>query len=328
MENNMTRIKSLSLEKNWIIIFFMVSALVFVSKSCSQEEPFHKEAQKELEFKPEQVVGIGRIEPKLRILELTSEVPGTVKEIHSKPGDFIKKGQIILTLSNSIEKLKVEQKKAQIKTQQSRIKAAEAALSAVKIRTENARINFMRSQSLYKNNAETKNYFDKVKTEYEALLEETKRLGAELVAAKDLLSQERIDLDLARQELSLKSVEALSNGQILSLDITVGSFLSTGRSFGSFAPESPMIARCEIDELFADQIRVDQKAHIRRQGEIKVLAEGEVSFAGPYLRRKSIFSDEVDELVDRRVREVEIRLDQEKVLLIGSRVECVIDVKE
>jgi len=147
-----------------------------------------------------------------------SEWEYTVREIHFKPGDFIKKGQIILTLSNSIEKLKVEQKKAQIKTQQSRIKAAEAALSAVKIRAENARINFMRAQSLYKNNAENKNYFDKVKTEYEALLEETKRLGAELVAAKDLLSQERIDLDLACQELSLKSVEALSSGQILSLD--------------------------------------------------------------------------------------------------------------
>ena len=308
----------------WVVILITAGLIFF--NSCSQKETPPTEMQRSLNYEPEQVVGIGRIEPELRILDLTSEVPGIVKEINFDPGDLVEKGQIILSLISNIEEARAEQKKAQIRTQKSRILAAEAALSTVKIRTENARINFMRAKSLYEKNAETKNYFDQAKTEYDAFLEETKRLEAELIAAKDLLNQERVGLELAQQELSRKSIKALTSGQLLSLDITVGSFLSAGRAFGSFAPQSPLIARCEIDELFADRIKVGQQAHIRKQGETKVLAEGEVLFVGPYLRRKSIFSDEVDELVDRRVREVEISLKKEDGLLIGSRIECVIEL--
>ncbi len=310
----------------WVVFSIIVG--IMISSSCSQQEPLPEERDRALDYELEQVVGIGRIEPQLRILDLTSEVSGIIKEINFSSGDSVKKGQTILSLVSSVEQIKAEQKKAQIQTQKSRILAAEAALSTVKIRTENARVNFMRAKSLYEKNAETKNYFDKAKTEYDALLEETKRLEAELVAAKDLLNQERVGLKLAQKELSRKSIKALTNGQILSMDITVGSFLSSGRAFGTFAPQSPLIARCEIDELFADQIKVGQEAHIRKQGETKVLAEGKVSFVGPYLRRKSIFSDEVDELVDRRVREVEISLEEGADLLIGSRIECVIELKE
>lgn len=307
------------------LFLVLITFGLLISASCSQKNPpSPEETERSLNYEPEQVVGIGRIEPKLRILNLTSEVPGKIKEINFNPGDSVEKGQTILSLVSIVEQARVEQKKAQIQTQKSRILAAEAALSAVKIRTENARVNFMRARSLYEKNAETQNYFDKTKTEYEALLEETKRLEAELVAAKDLLNQEKVGLELAKKELSLKSIKALSSGELLSLDITVGSYLFAGRAFGTFAPQSPLIARCEIDELFADQIKVGQEAHIRKQGETKILVEGVVSFVGPYLRRKSIFSDEVDELVDRRVREVEISLEEEDDLLIGSRIECVI----
>jgi multidrug efflux pump subunit AcrA (membrane-fusion protein) len=310
-----------------VLFLFLITAGLIISASCSQNETLSpSELERSLNYEPEQVVGIGRIEPKLRILDLTSEVPGIVKEINFFPGDLVKKKQIILSLVSTLEKARVEQKKAQIQTQKSRIMAAEAALSAVKIRTENARVNFMRAKSLYEKNAETKNYFDQAKTEYDALLEETKRLEAELVAAKDLLNQERVTLELAQKELSLKSVKAISNGKLLSLDITVGSYLYAGRAFGAFAPQSPLIARCEIDELFADQIKVGQEAHIRKQGETRRLVEGMVSFVGHYLRRQSIFSDEVDELVDLRVREVEISLENGTELLIGSRIECVIEL--
>jgi len=311
-----------------VLIFFILTAALILYPSCSQKEPVSEENGEEWDFKPERVVGVGRIEPEARILEFTSEVPGIVKEIHFKPGDVIQEGSVLLTLSNSVEQARVEQKKAKIQTQKSRILAAEAALSSVQIQAENARANFMRAKTLYERNAGTKKDFDQSQSEYEALLEDTKRLEAEQVAAKDLLYQEQLDLEVARRELSLKSVKTLSSGQLLSLDITLGSFLHTGEAFGTFAPESPLIARCEIDELFADRVKVGQKAYIRKQGETEALAEGRVSFAGPSLRRKSIFSDEVDELVDRRVREVEIKLDKGAGLLIGSRVECVISIEE
>jgi len=54
---------------------------------------------------------------------------------------------------------------------------------------------------------------------------------------------------------------------------------------------------------------------------------GKVILAAPYLRKKSLFSDKVDNLEDRRVREVRVQLDSTETLLIGSRVECIIELK-
>jgi hypothetical protein len=54
------------------------------------------------------------------------------------------------------------------------------------------------------------------------------------------------------------------------------------------------------------------------------ITTGTVSFAAPYLREKSLFSDRVSDQVDRRVREVHIGLKPSDGLTIGSRVEAVI----
>ena len=94
-----------------------------------------------------------------------------------------------------------------------------------------------------------------------------------------------------------------------------------------FAPEGPVMAITEIDELFADKVKVGQPAFVRAQGDTVVLATGKVILAAPYLRKKSLFSDKADNLEDRRVREVRVQLDSSETLLIGSRVECIIELK-
>jgi len=57
-----------------------------------------------------------------------------------------------------------------------------------------------------------------------------------------------------------------------------------------------------------------------------ILAEGEVIYLSPYLKKKSLFSDNSANMEDRRVREVRIRLNGNSNLLINSRVEAVIDL--
>jgi len=52
-----------------------------------------------------------------------------------------------------------------------------------------------------------------------------------------------------------------------------------------------------------------------------------VILASPYLRKKSLFADNSANLEDRRVREVRVQLDNPENVLIGARVECIIDVQ-
>ena len=319
--------KFFKLRSRLFVILHMIMIFLLMS-SCGSKKEDQKDTSQVLDMTPTQVFGLGRIEPELKILNLTSETSGVVTQIYFQPGDIVPQGLTIVELSNAIEKARVEQAAARIQTQFSQIKAAKAALAALKIKTENAKLTFERAKKLYEQDAETKFNYDLAKTEYESLLEEIKRLEAGVIAAQNLLKQYQADQKLAQAELNRKFITALTDGQLLSLDITLGSLISPEKPFGTFAPQSPLTAWCEIDELFASEVSAGQKAYVRYLGTTDALAWGKVTFAGPYLRKKSIFSDEVGDLEDRRVREVRITLEPDASLLFGSRIECVILLKE
>lgn len=276
------------------------------------------------DFQVNQVVGIGRIEPELKILNLTSESSGIIQKLVAEPGTYVAQGQIIIELVHDIEQAKVDQASARIQTQVSRITAAQALLASAKIRAENARINYERMKNLFEQNAVPQKDYDDAQSAYAALAEEVNRIEADLLSTQSLLKEYQADLRMARVELAQKCVVAAAAGQVLSLDVTIGSFIAAGVPFGTFAPASPLTAWCEIDELFAGQVQTGQKAYVRSQGMTDTLATGQVSFVGPFLRKKALFSDDVGSLEDRRVRELRIRLESGTHLLIGSRVECVI----
>ena len=122
-------------------------------------------------------------------------------------------------------------------------------------------------------------------------------------------------------------MKAPVNGTLLSLEVSKGEYISPSQIIGEFAPEGPLMALTEIDELFASKIKLGQRAKIRNQGKEEVIAEGTVVLTSPYLRKKSLFSENSSNLEDRRVREVRVQLDSASNILIGSRVECWIDVK-
>jgi len=306
----------------------LATLAVGFTAGCRPKTNSPPESKPKMDMTPIQVVGLGRIEPELKILDLQSEVSGIVTGIFFHGGDVVAKGQTFVELSSAIEKARLEQKAAQVQSQRSQIDAARAALGSARARTENARLSFSRAKILTEQDAQAKSIFDTAKAEYESLLEDVKRLEAGVLAAEDILKQDQADQRLARAEHDRRFIKARSDGQILSLDITVGSLISPEKPFGTFAPNSPLIARVEIDEMFAGLIRPGQKAYVRAPGMTEALAQGKVTFAGPSLRKKSLFSDDVGSLEDRRVREIWITLDPGSGILFGTRVEGVIFLKE
>ncbi len=317
-----------SLKYVYFIFILMGVVICFGFMNGCNEEQVTLESSIDEDFIPDHIVGIGRIEPELRILDLNTEVSGIVTQIYFKPGDFISEGQTIIELSNTIEEARLEQEVAKIQIQINEIEAAEAALASTRVKKENAEVSYDRAKKLFEENVEAKSEYDRAKTEFESLAEDIKRLEALVVSARNRLKQYQADKKLAQAEYNRKIIIAPKDGQLLAVDITLGSLVSPEAPFGTFALKSPLTARCEIDELFADQVKVGQEAFVRFQGKSEPIAKGKVSFAGPYLRKKSIFSDEVGELEDRRVREVWIRLEEGTELLFGTRIECVIHTEK
>lgn len=314
-------------QRKRMISLFVSMVLLFIIAGCGAKKTEQSKAEiPTSKIEPDQVFGIGRIEPELKILELTSETTGIIKAIYFQPGDLVSQDQKIIELTNDIEQAQVSQAAAKVKVQLSEIDAAEARLAGTKIMADNAKVNFERAKNLFDQNAEAERALDDARTEYESLAQQIKQVEAEVVTAQNLLKQYQAEYHLAQAELNRKFISAPTDGQVLSLDVTIGSLISMGQVFGTFAPKSALSAWCEIDELFAPSVQIGQQAYLRSQGMADTLAWGEVSFVGPYLRKKSIFADDVGELEDRRVREVRILLDPKAEILFGTRVECVIFV--
>lgn len=293
--------------------------------ACSKSDPKPGPAVKAVTpADVDNVMGIALIEPGKRIAQLGQSQSGTVKEIFAAPGAQLKAGQDILTLESSLESAQVSQASARIGTQGDAIAAAEANSEVIRTRLAKAKADLQRDEKLFSGNAITEQARDNSRAQVDQLEQELKASIAAAKQQRARANELRSDLNYYQTLLGRSTLKAPADGTLLSLDIRVGEFLDGRTSVGEFAPDGPVIALTEIDELYASQVKTGQKAYIRTQGKADTLSTGTVVLASPYLRKKSLFSDNPSNLEDRRVREVHVQLDKPESVLIGARVECII----
>lgn len=274
-----------------------------------------------------EVVGIANVEPLQRILTLTPEATGIVKKINIEINQKVKKGDILFVLDNTTELAQFHQAESKLATQLAVIEKNNASLKTAESNVANAKVNADRSQNLFASNAITKKQLEDEQLNYETKKLQLESSKTDVQQAQKRLAELKSDVEYYQTILDKKTVRAPLNGTILSVDTKLGANVTTSTSLSDFAPEGPVMAITEIDELFADKVKVGQSAFIRAQGDTLILATGKVILAAPYLRKKSLFSDKADNLEDRRVREVRVQLDSSETVLIGSRVECIIELK-
>ncbi|OIN56061.1 HlyD family secretion protein [Arsenicibacter rosenii] len=273
-----------------------------------------------------EVLGIAIIEPEALITELSAETGGLIRDVKVNIGDKLTKGQTILVLDNAVESAQLRQATTKIGTQQDAIEAARQNLNKLRLQLTKAQADLQRDEKLFKGNALTQKELEDSRYTVADVQQQINAAEAELKQSQSRITELRADIGYYNTVQGQKTVKAPADGTLLSLDAKVGQYLTTNQSIGEFAPAGPLIALTEIDELFAIKIKVGQKAIIRPQGSNEVLTTGTVVLTSPYLRKKSLFSDNTGNLEDRRVREVRVKIDEPDKVLIGARVECLIQV--
>ncbi len=298
-------------------------SLVFFLFACKNEAPPPEPPPAGL-LDVQEVVGIAIIEPAARIVGLSAEQGGRVRALRADVGARLKKGQPILELDAAVEQAQAAQANARIATQQDAVKTALENLRILQVKLQKTERDLVRDRALLEKNALTQQEFDNALFAVDDLRQQASAQEAAMRQEQTRAGELRAELAYFQTLLRQKSVRAPADGILLSLDAKVGQYLDTKNAFGEFAPAGPVIALTEIDELFADRVRVGQRAYIRPQGKTDTLSTGVVVLTSPYLRKKSLFSDNPSDLEDRRVREVRVQLDQPDKVLLGARVECVV----
>jgi multidrug resistance efflux pump len=303
----------------------LILSMLFSLFACNQKKEVVAEVQP-VAMEPERIVAIGRVEPEVKITAVGSEVNGVIRDIYVRAGDTLKKGQLLVEFAHDYEDAKRQQILAKVSAQQAEISNVKAQLNVSKIKRDNTSTKLERMEKIVAQGAETVQNLDNLKADYEQTLKEVDRLSAALQTAESRLAEIGADSKVAEADIERRKVKAPADGVILTMDLTKGSVGSMEKSLFEFAPLSPLTVLCEVDELWVNKLQLGQQAIIRTQGTDDQLAKGEVVYLSPYLKKKSLFSDDSANMEDRRVREVRIRLTGAANLLINSRVEAVIDL--
>ncbi|MFM7006951.1 MAG: HlyD family secretion protein [Flavobacteriales bacterium] len=299
--------------------------LALVLHSCGgKEAPVKLEKYKVKKI--DQIIGVARIEPAAKICPLGSESTGKIVQIHVSEGMFVKKGALLITLDQTLDAAQLAQTDAKLQTRQQRIKSLEAKIQAIELKIDLANTERLRDKNLAQAQAGTQKAAFDSESAYKNLKAELAIAQADLSEAKATLSELSAERNYTEKLRDKKNIYAPSDGMILNWDIKLGQTIASGVKLADFAPDGDLIATTEVDELYALKVKKGQRVKINIQGTKEELSRGTVIYCAPFLSKKSIFNDRADNLEDRRVREVRVRIDNPDAVLIGSRVECVISL--
>lgn len=298
------------------------SFVLFLLFGCGAKEEKKVPLEKYKVEQIKQIVGIARIEPAAKISPIGAESAGKIVQIHVQEGQFVKKGTLLISLDQTLESAQLSQSSAKISTKQQRVKSLEAKISALELKISLADTERLRDRRLADAQAGTQKAAFDSENIFKNLKADLEIAKADLAEAKASLNEVETERNYSQKLSDKKNIYAPSDGMILSWEVRLGQAIAAGAKLADFAPAGDIIATTEVDELYAMKVKKGQWVTINVQGTQEKLSSGTVIYCAPFLSKKSIFNDRADNLEDRRVREVRVRIDQPEAVLIGSRVEC------
>ncbi len=294
---------------------------LFILFSCGKKKELSQAPP--IDQKISKIIGIAKIEPEVGLLNITSGANGKVAEILVEENDLVKKGDVIAILDLDLEKAQLNQSQSKLGTQQSVIKSFEANSNAIKINLDKAKLDYDRDQNLFNAKVISDKELSASKANYLKLEQDYEKSLADLLQSKSRLKEMQADISYYQTNINEKRILAPYDGKVLSVDIKVGDYIVVSTPIGQFAPAGSLVAQTEVDELYANDVKLGMRAEILSQATGMVIAKGTISYLADYLKKKSLFDDEKT-VEDRRVRKAEIKLENGSQVLIGSRVDCII----
>jgi multidrug resistance efflux pump len=275
-----------------------------------------------------QIVGLGKIIPQGGISELASPGSGIVTEIKAVAGSKVKKGDLLVQLDQTDQRLAVQETDQKLASQQKSIESAQFLVDQKETALADKLRKLTDAQDLLKKGASTGENVRALQNDYDQALYELKKSKADLSVLQSQLSEISVQKAIKLKDLQQTSLVAPMDGVVLDIDPKVGEAVSQHQKYASLAPNAPLIVLAEIDEMFAGKLETGLACRISLAGEKESIASGKIINISADLKKKSLFSDSGEDLEDRRVREIEIAIDQNsQQLLINAKVACTIQIK-
>ena len=222
----------------------------------------------------------------IQVVQISPEEGGIVMEKVAEEGSTVKKGDVIVRLSNSNLDLQILNAEAELAEKQNLLRNTQVAMQQDKLNNETEaatlgmdverkRRAYEQNQRLYNEKLISRETYLQAKEEYELSLRKQELIGERLKKddqyrslqmdqMEDNLANMRRNVLLVRERKQKLEVRSAIDGELVLLDVELGQNITAGQKIGQINDLSDFKIQAEIDEHYIDRVRQGLQATFMR----------------------------------------------------------------
>jgi HlyD family secretion protein len=229
----------------------------------------------------------GQVQP-ITIVQLSPEEGGIVQEKVVEEGAQIRRGDVIVRLSNSALDLQILSAEAELAEKQNFLRNTQVAMEQDRLNNQNEKLQlqlettrkqraFRQQETLYGENLIAREEFLQAKEDYDLAIEKhaliMERIRQDSIyrsiqvdVMEDNLANMSRNVILIRQRKERLDIRSQIDGELGLLDVVLGQNVSPGQKIGQINDLSDYKVEALIDEHYIDRVRTGLPASFERQG--------------------------------------------------------------
>jgi multidrug resistance efflux pump len=329
-----------------------VGSQLYISGRAQSSQP--DPGGKPVEYAADQIAANGVVEGVRPEADLRLEVTGIIAVVHVREDEEVRRGTVLLELTNDAQKHQVALAAAELAIARADLerlrngerpekrKAVAAVEQSRRVISQQAEADRKRSQQLAQSNAATDEQLnndrfkalrakaDLAEATAERELVEAPARKEDIAAAEGRVAAAQARLLLAETDLAKRRLVAPSDGRILQVHAEPGELATptSGPPLVKMADLSHRRVRAFIEELDAGRVRVGQSAVVTADGYPGQEYPGTVALVIPKMGKRAPQTDQANEYKDMYFREVLIDLQSTADLPVNLRVQLRIATTE
>lgn len=305
-----------------------ISVIVMLILACdSGKKPKATQSNDQILQHVTEVKAIGKVIPAEDWAIIASSTPALIKQVLVKEGDTVKTGQLLIQLEQGNVALDVKQAETKLNSLKAENAIALDNIRKAEVHVKELKDKYETSKQLFSKNAETREVLE---TDYSNWHQEEfilKGLQQKYSAQQISEKEQQLQILKTQNQVADFRITARKAGIIMDLTANIGKSINSTNELGKIVNVAEPIVEAEVDELFAQDVKVGQSVIIYQVGRKDKSIEGNIIYTSPILSNKSILYETANEGEDRRVRKIKIQINKNSELAINSKVECTIKIK-
>ena len=229
----------------------------------------------------------GQVLP-IQVVQISPEEGGIVREKVVEEGTRVRKGDVILRLSNSNLDLQILNAEAELAEKQNLLRNTQVAMQQDRLnnRTEQATLDtdcdrkrraYEQNARLYKERLISKEVYLQSREDYNLALRKQSLISqrlkqdsiyrhVQMAQMEDNLDNMRKNVLLVRERKNKLEVRSAIDGELGLLDVELGQNIAAGQNIGQINDLSDFKVQAQIDEHYIDRVRPGLSASFSRDG--------------------------------------------------------------